>query len=473
MANLSTYAKLIKPKQFRFDESATFRVEFSENLLCTYATLKFYGSRALNSDTIYFTQYVNMSWLGTGYVEFTVPPNSLIYIPEDAPTHPAGGTVRAVVEFGVETDENGNAIPQFTSNEIAVDILVNWKGDFGITDTPLTASGSTKKIKIKYVQRDSVGASDATDVNSYRVALYDTEYNLIQESGAMYDWTKSYLYREYTLTGLEDRTEYLVRVQVTLNGGYVFDSGYLSLSVKYAEESILSPNLLVENEPTKGRIKLRVQTDISYDRAVVSRTVLDADDYIQLKEYSRRGFTYYDYYALPNVTYSYRVVLYSGDTIVATYYQRLTHRISGICIADQYGGYHAMAFTKKYPVNKNDRAAIVEPMDSKYPYAVINGNLDYDSGSISATFAPLGDCMPDFSNNAGYSQRVRHWLNNGEAKLLKYYNGECWLVSVSGITTEQEGDSDVLSTTFNWTQIADATQNENYIKLGMMNNEST
>lgn len=186
----------------------------------------------------------------------------------------------------------------------------------------------------------------------------------------------------------------------------------------------------------------------------------------------RVGFTFYDYYALPNTTYLYRAVLYQGNSIVATYYCKITHRINGICIADIYGGYHALAFTQKYPVNKNDRAAILEPMDSKYPYAVINRSLDYDTGSITATFAPIEECLPDFTNNASCSQNIRYWLNSGNAKLLKYYNGECWIVSVSEVTTEQSGEADVLSTTFQWTQIADATQNENYIKLGMVNNES-
>lgn len=481
MSNISTYAKLIKPKQFRFDESATFRVEFSENLLCTYATLKFYGSSALNcgvnsngsiNDSVKFTKYVNTSWLGTGYVEFETPPNAIVYIPDDAITYPAGGRIRAVVEFGVKTDENGNAIPQFTSNEIIVDVLDNWKTDFQILNTPLTASGSTKKIEIRYMQRSSLGSPDATDVNSYRVALYDKDYNLIRESGAMYDWTNSYLIKSYTLTGLENNAKYLVRVQVTLNGGYVLDSGYLPLSVVYAEEPSYSPYLSVENQPAKGRIKIQIQSDISYDRAVISRTVLNADDYLQLKEFKHTGFTLYDYYALPNTPYLYRAVLYQGDSIVATYYRKITHQINGICIADLYSGYHALAFTQKYPVNKHDRAAILEPMDSKYPYAVINGSLDYDTGSITATFATIEECTPDFKGNASYSQNIRHWLNNGNAKLLKYYNGECWIVSVSGVTTEQSGESDILSTTFQWTQIADATQNENYIKLGMVNNES-
>ena len=62
--NTSTYAKLTKPPQFRADESVTFRLEFSNDLACTYGTLKIYGYSfnvldGKRYEGIKVTQYIN------------------------------------------------------------------------------------------------------------------------------------------------------------------------------------------------------------------------------------------------------------------------------------------------------------------------------------------------------------------------------------------------------------------------------
>lgn len=475
MANTLTYAKLIKPQQFKPNEPVTFRMEYSQDLLGCWATLKIYGyTLTIDGQTyegITQTQYINVSWLGTGWVEFAVSPNTLAVNPTDD-TYRFSGRMKAVVEIGTQKDESGNAVVQFKSNEILVDMLLQLPGDFGITNTPLTSSGSVKSFQIRYVSRSSLGALDANEINSYRVILFDQNYNIVQDSGALYDWeNSSVIYKTYTLYGLSDHTEYYVLVRITLNGGYTLTTDYTQLTVDYDEEVEISPFLSIENESAEGRIKISVASPLPYDRIVISRTVVNANDYLQIKDSKGVQSVFYDYYALPNTSYIYRATLYQSGKVCATYYGKITHRINGICIADIYAGYSALSFTQKYPVSKNTRSSILEPMDSKYPYAVINGSLDYDSGSITAIFTPIKECNPDFSDNSEYSKTIRHWLNNGEAKLLKYYNGECWIVSVSNATTEQSENTDILTTTFNWTEIADAKKIENYIKLGMVQNE--
>lgn len=476
MANQSTYAKLIRPKQFRPNESVTFRMEFSQDLLGCWATLKIYGYKLTIDGQAYEgtvqTQYINVSWLNTGWVEFTISPDTLAVNPEDD-TYGFSGRIKAVVEIGTQKDESGNAVPQFRSNEILVDMLLQLPGDFEIVGAPLTSSGSAKSFQIRYVPRTSLGTPDANEVNSYRITLLDRFYNTVRDSGILYDWeNSSVIYKTYTLYGLSDHTQYYVIVKLTLNGGYSLTSDYIPLTVEYGDRPALSPFLSVENEAAEGRVKITVSSPLPYDRAVISRSVLNADDYLQIRDSGGTQSVFYDYYALPGITYVYRAALYQNETVCAVYYGEIAHRISGICIADRYAGYSALSFTQHYPVSKNSRSAIMEPMDSKYPYAVINGSLDYDSGSVTATFAPISECKPDFSDNCRRTSEIRHWLNNGEAKLLKFHNGECWIVSVSGAATEQPGNAEILATTFNWTEIADAKKNENYIRLGMVQNES-
>lgn len=475
--NSSTYARLIKPKQFKPDESVKFRMEFSQDLICCWATLKIYGYSLTIDGTEYtgtsVTEYINVSWLGTGYIEFTVPANTLAVNPT-SDNYGFSGRIKAVVEIGLNKDENGNAISQFKSNEVLVDMLVQLPDDFKIVNTPLTASGSTKAIEIRYVTRTTLGNYGANNINSYQVLLYDSNYNLVSDSGTLYDWeNNSIIYKKYTLKNLADNSNYYVRVKATLEGGYTLSTDYTPLSVKYDTTPLPSSNLALENDIVRGRVRIGIETDVLHDKIIVSRTIKDAADYLEVLSIKSRDNTVvlYDNYALPNCTYTYKVVLLSGDTVADTYYNSITHKFDGVCVADAYGCYNAIAFEKKYPVNKNDRAGIVEPMDSVYPTAIINSPLDYDSGSITATFAYIEKCEPDFANNVEYSKTIRHWLNNGRNKLLKYYNGECWLVSVSGVTDDEPKGSDVITTSFNWTQVGDPYDNTAYAELGLILNE--
>lgn len=483
--NTSTYAKLIKPPQFRANESVTFKLEYSNDLACTYGTLKIYGYAFSIDDGhryegVKITQYINTFMLGVGYEEYVIPPNTLAEIPELGSKfmYPSG-VMKAVVEIGTKLDDEGNAIPMFKSNEIIVDMPVNFQEDYYIEPASgiLTATCSTYQLPLCYIDRKLFGSYGSTEVNSYRVLLYDSDYNLIQDSGAMYDWNNGLYWRHYyTLTNLKDSTTYYVKAKYTLGGGYVIDLDFRQLEVRYVDIPIHSDNLLLGNDKLHGRVNINVIPDVQYDKIVVSREIKDTGDYLKLKTINKGSLSMdsakiYDYYALPNTTYTYRVVLFNGDNVAATYYNVITHEFDGVCIADAYGSYNAIAFDKKYPINKNDRVNVVEPMDAKYPTAIRNNSLDYDSGSVTATYAYIDKCEPDFANNTEYSRTIRHWLNNGRTKLLKYYNGECWLVDVSGVTDDEPKGNDVIVTSFNWTEVGNAKDNSEYARLGLIIDE--
>lgn len=483
--NVSTYAKLTKPPQFRPNEEAKFRLEYSQDLSCLWASLKIYGytlrvdgGGEYSGTTI--THYINISMAGVGITEFVVPPNTLGEIPADGSQlfwH--SGNMKAVVEIGSEFDENGNVIPLYKSNEIFVDMLMGFDNDLYLypQNEVLVSTGSSYKTNIYYIERETFGSFEANDLNSYQVFLYDSDRNLIKDSGIKYDWNNNiYANHFYPITDLQDNTTYYIKVKATLMGGYVFTTDYRELQVKYADEPIVSPYLSLENDKVHGRVNLTIKPNVAYDKIVISRTVKDLDDYLEIKTVNRSKSTteeikVYDYYALPKTTYTYKVVLFNGDNVADIYYNSITHEFDGVCIADAYNGYNALAFDKKYPVSKNDRASIVEPMDSTYPISLRSNQLDYDSGSVSATFAYIDKCEPDFANNVDYSKSIRHWLNNGRVKLLKYYNGECWLVEVSGITDDDPKGNDVIVTSFNWTEVGNVKDNSEYLRLGLILNE--
>ena len=471
--NTSTYAKLIKPPQFKPNESVTFRLEFSRDLSCSNATLRIYGytldvDKGGSYSGLTMTKYIGTFIAGVGVEEFVIPPNTLGEIPpDDSIMYWSSGTMKAVVEIG-----------DFKSNEIIVDMIMDLPSDTYIEpdNETLISTGSTYKLNIVHNPRATFGSYDSNEVNSYRVLLYDQDYNLINDSGVKYDWANGiYANHFYNLTNLKDNTNYYVKVKMTLVGGYTIDTNLRKLEVKYDDIPVYSEYVSLENDIAHGRVNVLINPNINYDKAIISRTVRDANDYLEIRvvnkgESNTNPIKIYDYYALPKTTYTYRVVLFNQDDIVATYYNDITHEFDGVCIADAFAGYNALAYNKKYPINKNDKSSIVEPIDTQYPIS-INSNLDYDSGNITATFAYIDKCEPDFANNAEYSKTIRHWLNNGQAKVLKFHNGECWIVATSGVSDDEPNGNDVISTSFNWTEIGNVRDNTEYARLGLILNE--
>jgi hypothetical protein len=168
----------------------------------------------------------------------------------------------------------------------------------------------------------------------------------------------------------------------------------------------------------------------------------------------------------------YRVVVYNGNGIVGTYYNYITYSNNNIVISDAYGSYVAVGSIEKYPISRNDRGQEHVTMDSKFPYYTINGQADYESGSFNALFTEIDDDCSVKLDNQKYSEMLRAWLNNGQAKLLTYYTGESWIVAVSGIQTTDPEHTDTLNTSFNWIQIGDANNIEAYPTYGLVVNNN-
>ena len=474
MANINTYAKLIKPKQFRPNEEVRIRMEYSQNLLCCYATLVINGYTAVINDNIYngvkITQYINESILETGIVEFVIPPNTLAELPIGEYNYT--GKVRAKVEIGKELNAEGNAIPQVYSNEILLDLLMYVESDFTIENTPLKATASNYDITIKYFMRYDFGTYGSTDMNSYRVFLYDENYNIVSDSGEIYNAQfVLYKYRTHTLEGLKDNTKYFVRVKGNLVGGYVIWTDYVPLTVKYEDVPTISSKLLLTNNSTLGCVKVILNEELQHDRVVISRTELNRDDYLEVASLpnSNSMIIYEDYYALPKTTYVYKAVSYNKNEIVGTYYNIVTHSLDGVVIADAYGHYTALSYKNIYPINRNDRFGFLTPMDRKTPIGVCNGLSNYDSGSVNGLFSEIKDeCNIEYEDNTIFATAMRDWLNNGRAKLLKYHTGDCWIVGVNGVNDDDTENNSLVYTSFNWTEIANAKDNLAYKKEGLI-----
>lgn len=508
MASLSTYAKLSLKKQFVPEEEAVFTLQYSNDLVGKYGTIVIDGYLCqLNPDGYPYTgckitHTLNTIAGGQPFEEFRIPVNTLGQTPVDEPSAFLNGKMQVRVEIGDELDgdppsdddtqHGGHVInPEFTSNTVLGDMLIMWPHDCSFSDaTSLMATNeyhatsSSCRISSMYYVRHDFGTNGNTEVQSYRYYLYDSNKKLIFDTGELYDWdTNMWWLFPYTFYDLKNDTTYYVRSRFVLNGGYVIYRGtaadpnaFIPIYVHYEDDPDVSPNFSLSNAADGVRCNLDL-TGVTYDRVVFSRTKRGAADYLELGTVYNTGnnVSLTDKYAIPNTSYTYRAVAFNGNLIVGTYYNNADYTSSVVKISDIYGCYTAVGDINKHPISRNDRGAILETMDSKFPRNIINGSPDYDSGTTEGLFTDVDDdcnIITDSEYIIAKANILRAWLNNGNAKLLTYYTGEAWIVSVSNIQTTDPENNDIYHTTFNWTQIGDASKIDDYVRLGLViNNE--
>ena len=475
-ASLNTYAKLTPPQMFVPEEEVRFRLQYSSDLVFLYATLVIEGYREADYPDggrdftgTKITKRIMYGIAGQGYDEFIVPGGTLGFTPEEEGLITLTGKMTAKVIFGNELENGHVADPVFTSNETYVNMLVMWDFDFKFLSTPYSASGSVFTIDTMYNARNSIGEYSATDAQSYRYFLYDENYRLVHDSGELYQWD-SVIYgnNRYTFRKLRDGKTYYVRAKLTLNGGYTLYRGYEPITVSY--EDIPQPTDKVTLENVTGGIKITADlSDTEHTKVTVSRSVLNTAEFLELAsvDSTADSFVFTDSYAVPETSYIYKISVYNGDT-AADELSGIVKCVSGaVTISDIEGSYSAVGNITKHPINRNDRGSVLEAMDAKFPYHIINGSPDYDSGTVDGLFAPVEECEI-VTDNADYADALRAWLNNGRAKLLTYYTGEAWIVAVSGVSTTDPDNCDVYNTSFNWTQIGDADDLSDYSRLGLV-----
>ena len=508
MASMATYAKLTLKQQFRPDEDAIFRLEYSKDLMNDlinpYGTLVidgYYMKLQPNGNEYEGTKITHSLHNivgGQPYEEFVVPAGTLGATPLPEQSWYYSGKMQARVEIGSELSgapldnnntQNGSYVvnPVYTSNTVLTDMLVMWNSDFCFAEletptavTSYTTDSSTCTIKLEYNKNYEYGISGNNGVQSYKLFLYDGNKKLIESTPEMYDWDSNlYWGHRYTFYDLKDNTTYYVRARITLNGGYTLYRGlptnpnaYVPIYVHYADAPTPSSNFTLQNKPEGVNCNLDL-TGVMHTRVVFSRTKYGESNYLQIADITTddSNVTTMDGYAIPKNKYTYRAIVYNGDTVVATYYNTISYTNSCIKISDIYGSYTALGDITKHPISRNNRGAILESMDSVFPRNIINGSPDYDSGNVDGIFTTTDeDCnvVTDSESLTIQSNIMRKWLNNGRAKLLTYYTGEAWVVCVSEIQTTDPENNDVYHTTFHWTQIGDATKIDEYARLGLV-----
>lgn len=171
-----------------------------------------------------------------------------------------------------------------------------------------------------------------------------------------------------------------------------------------------------------------------------------------------------------NQKYEYALVFLLNNDEGSYNVNEITSKFSGIFIVNNDNIFSSV-LEPQNSSQRNHKKAIVETIDKKYPFVISQSSNNYDSGSASAVFVELNEknCMFDFDNAYKYRKRLKDWLADSSAKVLKLENGDIWMVMiVDPISDVQEANTAKVTTSFGWAEIGDVENIDDLIDNGFI-----
>lgn len=196
----------------------------------------------------------------------------------------------------------------------------------------------------------------------------------------------------------------------------------------------------------------------------VKRRVKGTFDWITLftvpiEKISDVDFVRYDYIAKNDETYEYAIVPVLGNTEGDYSINSIKSEFYGIFITDNTTTYKFLEDATYSNNTKAHRTGIYEPYGSKYPVVISNGDLSYESGSLSGTILKVSDNGEiDRNTTRQRLKAIKDFLSTSNGKVLKDFNGNIWLVTVNDDISSNyvtEVGMGFAQISFNWTEIGD------------------
>ena len=190
-------------------------------------------------------------------------------------------------------------------------------------------------------------------------------------------------------------------------------------------------------------------------------------------------FTFNDTTTASGVEYEYAYVPLMANTegtIVEGEYniQEILSQFDGVFICDVNTVFKFYANVTYGTMDAVHQVGTYTALGRKYPIIISNGLVDYKQGNIS------GDIMPPnymrdgkFDRAAIVAQReaLLKFLNNKKPKVIKDWNGNQWLVYITGnpsITFDDRSGMGWNTMAADWTEIGDPNSKQDMYEAGMI-----
>lgn len=186
-------------------------------------------------------------------------------------------------------------------------------------------------------------------------------------------------------------------------------------------------------------------------------------------------FAFNDLLNKSNTTYDYALVPMIENIEGQYIINSVLSQFNGVFIGDSSTIYKFF-YELKYSNNKrNQQVGIFEVLGKKFPVFVANGDLSYETGSVTATILNDDFEQTGIIDRTAITQQkdaIKDFLTNKKAKILKDWNGNIWLVIVNsdvGVTYKSNFGMGIPVINFEWTEIGDAESQQDLYSNGILN----
>ena len=184
-------------------------------------------------------------------------------------------------------------------------------------------------------------------------------------------------------------------------------------------------------------------------------------------------FVFNDLLNQNNVTYEYALVPIIEDVEGEYIINTILSQFNGVFIGDAETIYKFLYEVEYGNNQRNQQIGVFQVLGKQYPVFVANGELSYESGSVTATILNE-DFQQNGINRTAITQRknaIKDFLTNRKAKILKDWNGNEWLCIVNsniGVTYKSSYGMGIPVINFEWTEVGDAQSQQDLYNNGIL-----
>lgn len=184
-------------------------------------------------------------------------------------------------------------------------------------------------------------------------------------------------------------------------------------------------------------------------------------------------FVFNDLLNQNNVMYEYALVPIIEDVEGEYIINTVLSQFNGVFIGDAETIYKFLYEVEYGNNQRNQQIGVFQVLGKQYPVFVANGELSYESGSVTATILNE-DFQQNGINRTAITQlkdSIKDFLTNRKAKILKDFNSNEWLCIVNsniGVTYKSGYGMGIPVINFEWTEVGDAQSQQDLYNNGIL-----
>ena len=186
------------------------------------------------------------------------------------------------------------------------------------------------------------------------------------------------------------------------------------------------------------------------------------------------SFVFNDLLNKNNVNYEYALVPVIEDAEGEYIINSILSQFNGVFIGDAETIYKFFYEVSYGSNQRNQQIGVFQVLGQQYPILVANGDLSYETGSVTATilnddFEETG--VIDRTAITNKKDAIKDFLTNKKAKILKDWSGNEWLCIVNsniGVTYKSGSGMGIPIINFSWTEIGDASNQQDLYNNGVL-----